>query len=107
MDLGNKCQLGLPCEFLGCTMTCHSFIRAQWDFEIFFKQTFYMHSFCSGIFNIYINMLDNICIMDKHMGINFVYIRELVIPVFVEPELSMFNDLEWIRWCKNHITCRV
>ena len=52
-------------------------------------------------------MLDNICIMDKGMGIDFVYIWELAVLVSVEPELSIFNDLEWIRWHESHATCLV
>ena len=66
-----------------------------------------MHRFCSGIFNINIDMLDNICIMDKGMGIDFIYIWEPAVPVSVEPELSIFNDLEWIGWRESHATCLV
>ena len=55
-----------------------------------------MHCLCSGIFDINIDMLDYICIVYKQVGIDFVYVREALIAVFVELEQSIFDDLEWI-----------
>jgi len=49
-----------------------------------------MHCLCSGIFNINIDILDYICIVYKGVGIDFIYVREPLIAVFVEPELSPF-----------------